>query len=406
MSTGGTSEQLDKAVSADERGIDLFDILLILSDDRKRIAIAVLVAMVLGVAVAYILKPTFTASALILPPQQSQSLASSMMGQLGSLLSLAGGGAVKTPADLYIGILESRTIADDIIARFNLQKVYKTKKIEDARTALRSNSRFLTGKDGLIHILVEDHDPNRASEIANGYVDELYAMNSHLAITEAAQRRVFFDQELADSKNALAKAENDLKQTEEHTGVIQLTGQAQSIIVALAQLRAQIVSKEVELQAMHTFATDQNPDAERLQEEITSLRSQLAQFEKDPHNQEASLVGIPAGQVPTVGLEYERRLRDVKYQESLVELLSEQYEAARIDEAKASPLIQVVDRAIPPQKKTGPHRLYVMLGFGFVGFFFAYMYSATSRLMHHLEEDPEYAFKIQRLKSGFRLRRS
>ena len=162
-----------------------------------------------------------------------------MMGQLSALASLAGvggggGNQFKTPTDMYVGILESRTIADHVITKFHLQQLYRTRNMEDARTALKNNSRFLAGKDGLIHISVEDHDPYRASEMANTYVDELYTMNSHLAVTEADQRRQFFDQEMAKERSDLSAAEDDLKKTAEKTGVIHLGGQAESIIRSLA----------------------------------------------------------------------------------------------------------------------------------------------------------------------------
>ena len=394
---------------AERRGFDLFDFLLVLSEARKTIAICILVFMAFGGVFCIFAKPTFTGSALILPPQQSQSLAM-MMGQLGALASLAGASSassqLKTPADMYLGILESRTIADHMISKFHLQDLYKTGKMEDTRTRLKNNSRFLVGKDGLIHISVEDQDPNRASELANGYVDELYSMNSHLAITEAAQRRAFFDQELADERKDMAVAEDDLKQTAEKTGIIHLGGQAESIIRSLALLRAQIASREVTINSMRMFATDQNPVAMRAQEEINSLREQLAKLENDPRNPElTSPIGIPAGRLPAVSLEYARKLREVKYHETLFELLAKQYEVARIDEGKAAPLIQVVDRAVPPDRKSGPHRLWIMLGCGFIGFCLGYLLSVINRALRRAAQIPEYAIKLSLLREGFRFSR-
>ncbi len=382
----------------EDGGLDLFDILIVLAQDRRRIALITLVSIALGVALSFWIKPTFTAAALILPPQEGQSI-SSMMGQLGAFAGLGGG--LKTPADLYIGILESRTIADDIIAKFHLQQVYGTKKEDGARLVLKSNSRFLTAKDGLIHILVEDRDPNRASDLANAYVDELYAMNSHLAITEAAQRRAFFDQELADEKNALAAAEDALKQDAEKTGVIQLSGQAESMIRSIAETKAEIASREVEIQSLRTFATDQNPEAVRVQEEINALRAQLAKMESDPRNLEPGAGDFPAGRVPEVSLEYARKLRDVRYHETLFDLLSKQYEAARIDEAKAAPIIQVVDRAVPPQGKTSPKRTLITLAFAGFGLFLGCVISLAAQTLRRMEQVPEYALKLARLRSTF-----
>ena len=408
MDTVEHAEQESPQITAEQRGFDLFDFLLVLTEYRKKIALSILLWLVLGAVFCIFAKPTFTASALILPPQQGQSLAS-MMGQLSALVSLTGGGSLgqfKTPTDMYIGILESRTIADHLISKFNLQDLYQSRKLEDTRLRLKSNSRFLAGKDGLIHISVEDHDPNRASDMANAYVDELYSMNSHLAITEAGQRRVFFDQELADEKNALTLAEDELKETAEKTGIIHLGGQAESIIRSLAMLRAEIASREVEINSMRLFATDQNPVAIRAREEINSLREQLANLEKDPRNPElADTVGISAGRLPIVSLKYARKLREVKYHETLYELLAKQYEAARIDEAKAAPIIQVVDRAVPPDKKSGPHRLWILIGSGFVGFVIGYVVALVGRALRRAAQIPEYAVKLAIIRSGLRFNR-
>lgn len=402
-----TTEQENETGSDRGTGIDFFDLLFVLTESWKKIAMFVLIAMIVGAAIAILTKPSFTGAALILPPQQNQSTLTSLLGQLGSLASLTGmGSQIKSPADMYIGVLESRTIADRLIDKFHLQSLYKTKTMEDTRLALKKHSKFISTKDGLIHITVDDHSPSRASDMTNAYVDELYLMNSHLAVTEAAQRRVFFDQELANEKNALAASEDALKQMEEKTGVIQLTGQAEAIIRSLAELRAEIVSREVQLQSTRTFATDQNPQAMRLQEEIDSLRGQLAKLENDPRAKQLGASGLQAGHVPAVELEYGRKLRDVRFNEALFELLTKQYEAARIDEAKAAPLIQVVDRAVPPDKKSSPHRVLLTLGFGFVGFLLACIAAVVSRTLDRMEQLPEYSAKVSRVRGWFRFRRA
>ena len=382
--------------------LDLLEILVILSMARRRIAAFTVGAMILGAVVSILVKPTFTATAVILPPQQGQS-ASSMLDQLGSLASVATGGPLKNPADLSVGILGSRTIEDNIIAKFRLVDVYKTKTAEDTRKALKSHTRFLTTNDGLIRILVDDHSAQRASSVANAYVDELYAMNSHLAIAEAAQRRTFFDQELADEKTTLRAAEEDLKQTAQKTGVIQLSGQMESMIRSIAQIQAQIASKEVHIQALRTFATDQNPELIREQEEVTALQGQLLQLQRDPRNAQSGSLEFGGGQIPAVSLEYARKFREVKYHETLLGLLSKQYEAAGIDEAKAAPPVQVVDRAIPPDKKTGPPRTILTLGFGALGLFLGCLVSLAAHSLRTLEQAPEYALKLAYLRSALHL---
>lgn len=391
----------------DESSIDVLDVLVLLASRRRFIAVVTVAALLLGLALSLVLPPTFKASALIMPPQQQQSTSSMLAGQLSALAGLGtGGGAaslgLKNPADMYVGILESRTIADELIQKFHLQSIYKTKKIVDTQVALKKHTDIETGKDGLIHIDVRDHDPNRASALANEYVDELYRMNSGLAIGEAAQRRVFFDQQLNDEKSALQQSEIDLRNTEQRTGVIQLSGQASTIIRSIAETRAQIDSFEVQLQAMRTFATEQNPDAIQLQQKIAALRAQLADYENNQKKLQPGDIEMPAGQVPQASLEYIDRLRDMQYHETLFELLAKQYEAARLDEAKSAPIIQVIDRAVPPDKKSGPPRKLLTLGFAILGFFLACTWVLLNGGLHRLKQNPEQAEKLNRLRLAFR----
>jgi tyrosine-protein kinase Etk/Wzc len=393
-------------LSVPTKELGLLDIAIVLVSDRRRIAIVTFAALLLGAAISFLIKPTFTASALILPPQQQQSSVSAMMGQLGSLIGGGGSGlSLKNPADLYVGILESRTIADHLIAKFNLGSVYKAKRMEDIRTALKNHVTIDAAKDGLIHISVMDQKPQRASDLTNAYIDELYDMNSKLAITEAAQRRQFFDQQLADEKNALAAAESDLKATQERTGLIQVSGQAESIILSIAQLRAEISSREVQMQAMRTFATDQNPDMVRIQQEISKLQEQLSVLQNNQQRLQPGDTQLPAGRLPEDALEYARKFREVKYHESLLELLSRQFEGARIDEAKSAPIIQVVDRAIPPDKKSGPHRMLLTLGVGLFGFCLGCLWVFLRHALAGMRQVSETSAKLDQLRV-FRARTS
>jgi tyrosine-protein kinase Etk/Wzc len=388
----------------DNTNVDALDILLVLVANRRLIGIITVAAFSAGLALALLLKPTFTATAVILPPQQ-QSSSSALLGQLGSLASLGGGPSaalgLKSPADMYIGMLKSRTIADDIIAKFHLGMVYKTKKQYDTRLALKSHTEIESGKDNLIQISITDHDPRRASDIANAYVTNLYSMNSNLAITEAAQRRVFFDQQLDAEKKALTGAEEDLRQTQQKTGIIQLSGQAEMVIRTIAQLRADIASRQVELQSLKTYATDQNPSITRLREEISTMQVQLSKLENDEqHQMLPGDISVPAGRLPSDSLEYARKIREVKYHDTLFDLLSRQYEAARIDEAKSAPIIQIIDHAIPPDRKSGPSRLLLLLASGTLGFIFTSCWVILKEYWLALRSNPRYESRIQLVRSS------
>jgi uncharacterized protein involved in exopolysaccharide biosynthesis len=306
---------------------------------------------------------------------------------------------------MYIGILQSRTIADELIQQYHLQAIFKTKTLLDTRAALAKRVKFETDKGGLIRISVDYRDPILATNLANGYVDGLHQLNAHLAITEAGQRRLFFDQQLTEEKTALTEAENQLRQTQEKTGLIQLSGQAGVIIRSIADLRAQIASREVQLEATRTYATEQNPDSVRLQNEIATLREQLSKLENSQQSLQPGDIQVPAGRVPEASLEYARRYRDLRYHEELFELLSRQFEAARIDEAKSVPLIQVVDRAVPPDKKSGPSRKLITLGFFLGGFILACLAAFSRNAFRRWESTPLGAQRLDSLRALLRDRR-
>ncbi len=337
---------------------------------RGMILLATVAAAGVSALIACLLPVSFKAEALIMPPQQQQqsSLAALASGALGGLAGgsgMASSLGLKSPSDLYIGILQSRTIADDIVTHFRLQEVYHKQRISETRQALAKHVTFSSGKDSLIRITVEDHDPRRAADITNAYIDKLHTANSRLALTDASQRRLFYEQELSKEKDALANAEVALKQNQQKSGVVLPTGQAELLLRSGAQLRAEIASRQVQMEAMRSYATDENPQLQILKRETEALRSQLAQLQAkgDRPGFEMS-----AGQFPETSLEYVRRMRDVKYHETLFELLSRQYEAARIDEAKQAPVIQVVDRAVVPDKKSWPPRAMLVLAGAFLGF--------------------------------------
>jgi len=383
------------------------DIILILLRARRTILWATFAGLTVGIAIAFLIKTTFSSTATILPPQSPQSTAAALVGQLSSLSALSGagsaaGGLLKNPADMYVGILESRTIADHVIDRFRLETYWKLKRVEDTRKALKKHVQVEAAKNGLIIITVKEHDPQLASDIANFFVDELYQMNSKLAVTEAAQRRVFFDQQLQEEKSALVAAEEDLKATQEKTGMIELTGQAEMAIRNIAQTRAQLANREVQLQAMRSYATDQNPDVTQLQSEISALRQQLTKLENDQKQTSIGNTAVPAGKVPGLGMEYVRKLREVKYHEALFALLSKEFEAARIDEAKSAPIIQVVDRAVPSDRKSGPPRMVIALGFALLGFVLSSFLAFLRQALVRMREHPQSAAKLDQLERMLR----
>ena len=327
---------------------------------RKLISWAVLAAAAVACGVAFLIPVKYTAQTVILTPQQAQSSLVSMAQLAGvasggmSGLSLLSGFGLRNPSDLYIGILESRTIADGIIKKFDLKQVYGDRDFYAARKHLARNTTISAGKDTLIRIRVEDHDAKRSADLANAYVEELSRQNSTVALTEASQRRLFFETQLAKEKDLLANAEIALRDTQQVTGLVVPTGQAEAIIRSVSQLRAEILSREAQVEAMKLYVADDNPKFQIVKRELGTLQAELAKLERGNHT--SGTPEVPTSQLPQAGLEYIRKYRDVKYHEALFEVLSKQYEAARLDEAKAGPMVQVIDKAVVPERRSWPPR--------------------------------------------------
>lgn len=378
----------------DEEEINLLDLAIVLAKHKKTILGVPFAAAILAAGISLIMPNIYTGTARILPPQQSQSTAAAMLGQLGALTG--GTGAllgIQNPNDLYIGMLRSRTVADNLIDRFELQDYYKEEMLSKARKQLEEVTNISAGKDGIIVIEVDDEDPKRAADMANGYVDELYSLSQALAVTEASQRRLFFEKQLKQVKEQLANAETALKQTQESTGVLEVSEQGKAMIEAVGAIRAQIAAKEVELGAMRTFATAQNPNYKRAQQELAGLRDQLAIMEKGG---ESGLV--PTGKLPEAGLENIRKLRDVKYYETLFELLAKQYEIARVDESKDASLIQVLDKAVVPDRKTKPRRVLIVILTALATGFLAVLWVFIKETGEKAKRDPEQVARIAMLR--------
>ena len=306
------AEGLNPATQDAENGqIGLLEVLILLAKRKKMIARVTAGAILLAVIISLLLPNTYTATTLVLPPQQSRSAATAMLAQLNPLMAGFGNDLrLQNPSDLYVALLKSQFVADELIQRFDLRKVYGFKKTVDTREQLAGASSFRTRKEGVIEISVEDRDPKRAAEIANAYVEALQKLTQGLAVTEASQRRLFYERELVSAKDRLSDAEVALKETQEKTGLIQLDEQAKAIIQSSAALRAQVAAKEIQLQRMRLFATEQNPDLQGTEQELRALQGQLAIVERKGAEGKGDIL-VATAKVPAAGLEYIRRLRDV-----------------------------------------------------------------------------------------------
>lgn len=358
----------------DGNEVRLIDLLVILANRKRLLFLVPVVVGAIALAIAFTLPNLYRATVTLLPPQQSQSGAAALMSQIGGAAGLVAGAAgLKNPNDLYVSMIKSRVVADRMGKRFALAEAYGTTSPERMRTILSSRTTVVSGKDGLISVEVLDEDQARVPKIANAYVEELAVLNKTLALTEAAQRRMFYEQQLKAAKDNLAAAEVKLKQGMGSGGVISVDGESQAIVQTLGRLRAQISAKEVQLNSMKAFVTASNPAYLRVQQELSSMRAELGHLEN----------GRPdggAGKPSVEGLESISVLRDVKYYQMLYELLAKQYEMARLDEAKDGAVIQVLDQAIEPEKKFKPQRALIVFSAMLAALFFTALFVLAREL--------------------------
>lgn len=385
----------DREFNQDGGDISMLGLAIIIAKHKKFIIGLPLVVTVITVIVTLLLPNIYTGITKVLPPQQTQST-STVLAQLGSLAGLAGGAVgagLKNPNDLYIGMLKSRTVADNLIQRFDLNKLYNQQYQSGTRKRLQEVTSIASGRDGIITIEVDDEDPKRAAALANGYVEELFKLTKVLALTEASQRRLFFERQMEDAKKNLARAELSARQGLEKGGIVQVEGQGRVMLEMTARLRAQITVKEIETGVLRAFATEQNPEVVRNQQEIGVLKRELARIEGSSSDRSR----IPSS-TNSEGADNLRLLRELKYQEAIYELLARQFEIAKIDEAKDSAIIQVMDKAIEPDRKSKPRRSLIIPLAMLIALFLAIFVALVRELLTRAKADPAQVSQLEALR--------
>ena len=346
----------------EEDGASLGEMWAALSPHFKKVLAAALVAGICGYGISMLLPPTYTAKSTIVSPQQ-QSSAASALASLGALAGVGGSSAVRSPADQYISSMQSATVSNRIVERFKLVELYDVKFVEDARKRLADNVRIVAGKkDSLIFLEIDDRDPARAAEMANAYVTELRQVTNNLALTEAQQRRVFFEQQLLKTKESLKSAQVVVQGTGFTAGA--LKSEPKAAAEAYARAKAAMAATEVKLEALRRTLTDSAPEVQQQQAVLTSLKGQLAAYER-PLESDSNQDYISA-------------YREFKYQEALFEIYAKQFELARMDEAREGAYIQVLDPAVKPERRSKPKRSFIAAGtFLAVGFMLSAFYIVT-----------------------------
>lgn len=378
----------------------MLEFLIRLAERKRFIGIITGCSLLIGLILCFVLPVRYTATTEIMPPKQTQSIATLLNGpmMLGSLAEAAGGGLLSNPNDVYVGLLKSRPIADAIIGKFHLVAVYHARDMTAARRELAKRTNILSEPSTMISVSVADRDKVRAAEMANAYIEQLRVLTSDLSMTEASRRRVFFQGQLNRQKDALIAAEEAFQEVQQKKGLVHLDAQAEALIRQLAVLHAQIEEKQVELQALRSYSTDRNPDVQLAEKELATMQQEASRLEQNNGSSTFSNMGLK--NVPKAGMDYIRAEREVQYQQALFGVLLKQYEAAKLDEGKEAAIIQVVEPAIPPDRRSFPKPVIVLplsLALGFL------LGCLTVIVRHRFDierADPEGAIALQRLQDA------
>lgn len=389
------NQTANTTIEAEEDEISLIDLAIALGEEKKTLFTVPAITTTLAIVVSLLMTPIFTAKTVMMPPQQQQSGAATALASLGALAGLAGGGAgIKSPDEMYIAFMQSETLQNEVVKKLNLQERYNAKTLVDTRNALKGVVKITPDKkSGLITIEADDKDPEFAAKLANAHVEELRNLMGRLAITDAQQRRVFFEQAIAKNQTELAEAEANFRTAKDKSGMQVTAVIAETAVRAGAEMRGQIAAKEVQLAAMSNFATPQNPDVQRLAGELSALRSQLKKLEQGSGSDEKS---TPLEQLAV------KSYRDIKAREAMMGVLVAQYESARVDESKEGPLIQQVDVASAPERRSRPKRAIIVIVSAFAGLLLGVLIAFVRRALRKASEDPQSASQMAMLKAAWR----
>ena len=381
------NDNIEARPEQEDAEVSLLDLLQVVADNLRLLVLGPLAAGLLALGISFAIPPTFTATTKIMIPQQQQGGAAAMLSSLGALGGLAGAASgLKNPGDQYVAFLKSRTVQDALVDRFKLLDLYEVKTREEARKGLDGDILVASGKDGLITLDASTKDPVFAAQLANGNVEELRNLLGRLAVTEAQQRRVFFEKQLTIAKDNLTKAEQALKASGVNTGALKASPGA--AVEGLAKLKAGITAQEIKLASMRGYLTESAPDFKQAQTELAAMRGQMSFAEK----------AEPARGGDS---DYVARYREFKYHETLFDLFAKQYEMARVDESREGTVIQVVDLAIPPERKAKPKKANIAMTTALASGFALLLFVFIRQALRGAAQTPETAEKLLRLRGAW-----
>ena len=362
-----------------EKEINLRDYIQVIVKWRRLIVFNTFIISVLALIISLILPKRYTATATLIPPVEQQtslfglsSLLGGGAGSLGTIGRRAGLPGMSTPSDLFAKILESRVVMEEVIETCDLMNVYKSKRIEDALKNLAGATKIEVSREDVISISADGKTPQLSADIANAYVEHLDHFNREVTMTQGKKNRIFIEKRLTEVEKDLKKAEEDLRNFQEEHKTVSIEDEVVKAIESAAELKAQIILKDVELGVLRGYATERNPQVVRIKSEMAELQKQLKRMEEGSKEEEAPAsygagFSITFSKLPEVGLQLARLMREAKIQETVFTLLTEQYEQAKIMEVRDTPTVQILDPAKPPYKKSFPKRSRIVI----IAFFFS-----------------------------------
>jgi uncharacterized protein involved in exopolysaccharide biosynthesis len=424
-------------VSRVERQPDLtfLDFLIFIVKRKKLVGIATAICAGIAVILAFALPPEYTATVTLFSPQgisatgstQASSTNSTRANELSGKSGALGELASSTPEtrkapesknapenrnssetsstpeprninETIVSMMKVRAVEDAVIRQFGLQSEYRKNGLAETREVLENHTNIIgAAKDGLIRLSFTDHDASRSAEIANGYVEQFTSLSQDLAITEASRRRVLFENQLQRSKADLESAEDALKKTPLSTRAVKLDRQLLDGMDSAARLRAKIVTKEIQIEAMRWYAREDDPALNHVQTQLDGMRGQFKTLVGSEGETRDDLT--PArGTAPQAALEYARRVRDVKYDAATLEAVAKQLELAKLDEARGGAFIQVLDAAVAPEKESYPHRAFIVGGGLAAGFTLGIMLALLQGGLLRMQQNAATRDKLELLK--------
>jgi tyrosine-protein kinase Etk/Wzc len=389
----------------DEPDINLLDLLIALGQEKLTLISVTFLAGLIGVVVSLITPETYISRTTIMANQQSGGSGSGGLAALGGLTGLAGlasvASSIKSSDEMYIALMRSQSLQNSLIEQLKLKERYGSRTMEDARIALTRNTIILADKkSGLLLIEAQDKDPEFAAQLANAQVKELYVILSRLAVTEAQQRRAYYEQQILKTQAKIPQLELEFKVAQKSSGL-----EVASLLAESGTLPGQIAAKELQLQVLSRFVTQQNPELKKLAVEISALRSQMARYElnksepnsNDPKNNGKAGVVANGNFIQKATQAY----NTLKIQESLLEGFVKQLELAKVDEAKEGPAIQVVDEAKPPEMRSKPERKKLVLAYTVTGLIIGFILAALRAFMRQVNSTPEGLQRFSQLKRAW-----